>query len=352
MNLIRRYLRREILSTFAAVLIVLISILLVQRLAFYLNQVLDGTLSQSAVFSLLGLQVVRFITELLPLSFLLASILAFGRLYKDSEMTAMYALGVSVSSVYRVLLGMAIPLGILLTVLNFWIVPEIAKQQDEVLRKAREDAQLTIIKPGIFREFARGKHTIYVQGINKKEDELQNIFIKTREKDRTYSITLAEKGYQIISPENVRFILLNDGSRTHVKKNGETDRLFFNEMIIRLDSDDSLTWPKAISYSASEVFPGKTLAQKAEFHRRIASPISVFILVLMIPALSHSKPREGRFNKLILGVIFYVIYFNLIGVGQAWIKKGSVSPEVGLWWIHGLNLIFALIISTRHNKAV
>ena len=107
MNLIRRYLRREILSTFAAVLIVLISILLVQRLAFYLNQVLDGTLSQSAVFSLLGLQVVRFITELLPLSFLLASILAFGRLYKDSEMTAMYALGVSVSSVYRVLLGMA-----------------------------------------------------------------------------------------------------------------------------------------------------------------------------------------------------------------------------------------------------
>lgn len=350
--LIRRYLRREIMATFVAILIILISILLVQRLVFYLNQVLDGRLSQSAVLSLLGLQVVRFITELLPIGFLLASILAFGRLYKDSEMAALYALGMPLKTIYRVLVSIALPLAFLLVILNFWIVPMIAQEQDKVLHKAREEAELTILKPGVFSQFAKGKHTIYVQRIVKDTGELGNIFIKTRESDGTYSVTLAEKGHQYISPENVRFIKLYHGSRTHTKKNGETDQLFYEEMVLRLDSDNTSVWNKTISLSASEVIFSSEKSHKAELHRRLASPLSVFILVLLIPALSHAKPREGRFNKLIVGLIFYVIYFNLIGVGQAWIKEGTLAPELGLWWVHGLILLFALIVSHRHKKSL
>lgn len=351
MKLINRYIRREITSTFAAVLLVLISILLVQRLAYYLNQVINGTLSQSAVFSLLGLQVVRFITELLPLSFLLASILAFGRLYKDSEMTAFYSLGVPVKAIYRILLKLAIPLSILLVILNFWIVPEIARTQDDVLKKAREDAQLTILKPGIFRDFGKGKHTIYVRNIDKESGTLQDVFIKTYETDGSESITFAETGSQHVTPENVRYVMLHNGTRTQIHQD-YYENIHFEDMRVRLDSDDALTWPKAISFTAEQVLTGTKPVEKAELHRRIAGPFSVFILVLMIPALSHAKPREGRFNKLIIGVIFYVIYFNLIGVGQAWIRKGSVDPDLGLWWVHGLNLLFALFISWRHNRTL
>lgn len=351
MKLINHYIRREILTTFAAVLLVLIAILLVQRLAFYLNQVLNGSLSQSAVFSLLGLQIVRFITELLPLSFLLASILAFGRLYKDSEMTAFYALGIPVKRLYRILLQIGIPLSFLILILNFWIVPEIAQIQEIVLKKAREEAQLTILKPGVFQQFARGKQTIYVKSINTKNGSLEDIFIKTNEGNDAHIVTFAKEGTQEIDENNTRFIILKEGSRT-TSRGDYSEVVHFDTLRIRLDVDRSDSWPKAIAWSARDVLTRSEPEVKRELQRRLSGPISIFLLILLIPALSHSKPRQGRFNKLILGVIFYVFYFNLLGMGLAWIKSGKVHPDLGIWWIHIIMFMVAYYIYRRYNRSL
>ena len=351
MKLINHYIRREILTTFAAVLLVLIAILLVQRLAFYLNQVLNGSLSQSAVLSLLGLQIVRFITELLPLSFLLASILAFGRLYKDSEMTAFYALGMPVKRLYRILLQIGIPLSVLVLILNFWIVPEIAQIQEIVLKKAREEAQLTILKPGVFQQFARGKQTIYVKSINTNNGVLKDIFIKTNDHLNSHVITLAKEGTQEIDEDNTRFVILKDGSRT-TSRDDYTEVVYFDTLRIRLDVDRSDTWPKAIAWSAKDVLTGTTPDIKRELQRRLSGSISIFLLILLIPALSHSRPRQGRFNKLILGVIFYVFYFNLLGMGLAWIKSGKVHPDLGIWWIHIIMFMVAFYVYRRYNRSL
>lgn len=371
MKLINRYIRREILSTFAAVLLVLIAILLVQRLAFYLNQVINGSLSQSAVFSLLGLQIVRFITELLPLSFLLASILAFGRLYKDSEMTAFYALGMPVKRLYRILLQIGFPLSFLILILNFWIVPEIAQIQEIVLKKAREEAQLTILKPGVFQQFANGQHTVYVQSIDAENGALKNIFIKSSTQknnslfltpeeikklaeipEEEYVITLAKHGRQEIDENNVRFIILENGSRTtHSPEYSEVT--YFETLQLRVDVDNSNSWPKAIAWSTKDILDMiENPYMQREFQRRLSGPISIFLLILIIPALSHSKPRQGRFNKLIIGVIFYVFYFNFIGMGLAWITSGKVPTIVGIWWVHLLIFLFAFYIYRRYNRSL
>lgn len=351
MKLIDRYIRREILSTFAAVLLVLIAILLTQRLAFYLNQVINGTLSQSAVFSLLGLQIVRFITELLPLSFLLASILAFGRLYKDSEMTAFYALGMPVKRLYKILLQIGTPLSLLIFILNFWIVPEVAQIQEVVLKKAREDAQLTILKPGVFQEFARGKHIVYTQKINTENGFLEGVFIKTNEANGSNIITLADRGLQEIDENNNRFIILENGSRT-TQQADLSEIIYFDTLRIRLDTSSSDSWPKAIAWSAKDVIFGKSVLEKREFQRRLSGSISIFILILIIPALSHSKPRQGRFNKLIFGVIFYVIYFNILGMGLSWMKSGKIPPDIGLWGIQFIVLLLAFYIYKRYNRSL
>ena len=78
--------------------------------------------------------------------------------------------------------------------LNFWIVPEIAQIQEVVLKKAREEAQLTILKPGVFQQFSRGKQTIYVQSINTTTGSLENIFIKTNEGNDSHVVTFAKSG--------------------------------------------------------------------------------------------------------------------------------------------------------------
>ena len=148
-----------------------------------------------------------------------------------------------------------------------------------------------------------------------------------------------------------RFIILENGSRT-TQQADLSEIIYFDTLRIRLDTSSSDSWPKAIAWSAKDVIFGKSVLEKREFQRRLSGSISIFILILIIPALSHSKPRQGRFNKLIFGVIFYVIYFNILGMGLSWMKSGKIPPDIGLWGIQFIVLLLAFYIYKRYNRSL
>ena len=100
-RILDRYLFRETLETWAGVTGVLLLILLASRFAFYLGDAAAGRLPGGAVFTLLGLSVVNYLTLIIPLGLFLAVMMAFGRLYRDSEMAALMACGVSVRDLYH-----------------------------------------------------------------------------------------------------------------------------------------------------------------------------------------------------------------------------------------------------------
>ena len=78
----------------------------------------------------------------------------------------------------------------------------------------------------------------------------------------------------------------------------------------------------------------------------------MLILALLAVPLSHIRPRQGRYGKLILGILAYLVYSQLIAVGQAWIAKGHVPAGIGLWWVHVLMLSLALwLVAKRAGRA-
>ncbi|MBS7816315.1 LPS export ABC transporter permease LptF [Wohlfahrtiimonas chitiniclastica] len=352
MKILRHYISREILLTLSATLIVLLAILLVQRLALMLNEVMNGGISANVIFSMIGIQILRFVAELVPLSFLLASIVAFGRLYKDSEMTAMFALGMPLTNLYRVLFQLAVPFSIILLLLNFWVIPYFSQKHFAIQQQAREEAQLTVVKAGTFRELSRGKNIVYVREISENQQEIKDVFIKTLEDEGAYTITLAKTGHQIVDRETgVRFLVLENGKRYSFLKNGGIDVLDYQEITLRLDSSTQPVFPKLATYSTREIVDNLNRTDfNSEFNRRFASAISVLILAIMIPALAHSNPRQGRFGKLLSAIFIYVVYFNLLNVAQNWVRKGVTPSWLGMWWVHGVMLIVALVIAYRYSK--
>mgnify|MGYP000119525284 CR=1 FL=1 len=82
----------------------------------------------------------------------------------------------------------------------------------------------------------------------------------------------------------------------------------------------------------------------------LAAFVPVFLLTLLAVPLSHVGPRQGRYGKVVLGVVVYLVYSNLIGLGQSWIAKGKIPDIVGLWWLHALVLATAIyLIGLRVN---
>jgi len=352
MRIIRHYISREILFTFSATLVVLLAILLVQRLALLLTEVINGGISPNVILSMIGIQILRFVAELVPLSFLLASIAAFGRLYKDSEMTAMFALGMPLSTLYRLLLQMAMPLAAILLLLNFFLIPHFSLRFHDIQQQARAEAQLTLVKAGTFKELSRGKNIVYAREISDNQEQIKDVFIKTIENDSGYSITLAKTGRQEVDMQTgIRFLVLNDGNRYTFTKNGSIDVLNYQEIILRLDSKTEQTIPRMAAFSTSEIMSKLSdVLYQREFERRLSSAISLLIIVLMIPALAHSGPRQGRFGNLLAAIFIYVIYFNLLNLAQTWMRKGITPYWLGLWWVHVVMLAIAAVIAYRFSK--
>jgi lipopolysaccharide export system permease protein len=87
----------------------------------------------------------------------------------------------------------------------------------------------------------------------------------------------------------------------------------------------------------------------AELHWRIGVPLATLILALIAVPLSRSQPRQGRYGRLAIGLLVFIVYFNLLSAGKAWLEQGIVPGWVGLWWVHGLMLLFALAMLGIQN---
>jgi len=63
-------------------------------------------------------------------------------------------------------------------------------------------------------------------------------------------------------------------------------------------------------------------------------------MLLAIP-LAHQNPRRSRTINLVMAVLIYLTYSNLLNVVQSWIEQGKMSFGVGLV---GLHILVALIV--------
>lgn len=84
----------------------------------------------------------------------------------------------------------------------------------------------------------------------------------------------------------------------------------------------------------------------AELQWRVSLPILVPILVAIALPLSRVNPRQGRFIKMLPGILLYLLYLTLLTSGRSAIEERSdLPPWVGLWWVHVLFLGVAIFLN-------
>ncbi len=91
LRILDRYIFREVATTWLAVTVVLLFILMTNQFARVLGEVAKGNLPRGAVFEVIGLTALQYMTVLIPIGLFLSIMLALGRLYRDSELPAMMA---------------------------------------------------------------------------------------------------------------------------------------------------------------------------------------------------------------------------------------------------------------------
>ena len=73
----------------------------------------------------------------------------------------------------------------------------------------------------------------------------------------------------------------------------------------------------------------------------------MLILALLAVPLSHVRPRSGRYGRMVIGVVLYLVYSQTITLAQVWIANGTLPPMLGIWWVHAIFAALALALIAK-----
>lgn len=350
-SIISRYLIKEVIYTLLGVTLVLFMIFLSGQLVSLYSMAASGNLEVKSILTTLGLQSIANLPFVLPLSFYISILLAFGRLYRDNEMVVLAACGISQWRILRAIMAFAVVFALLVAGLSLYIVPWSESQTQKIYKQAKQRSTLESLTAGRFKELTQGEGVVYVQEYDSKALQMKKIFMqhRVRHKDSVdESIISAETGYRTIDKQTGdQFIVLENGFRyENMGKTGQTAMIQFEKHGVRVDED--VTNPKVElrqhSMPTLALINRGTGADIAEFQWRISTALLILVLAMLGIPLSRTSPRHGRYSKLALALLIYIIYSNLLNVSRAWLSKSAISVWIGMWWVHALGVILALIL--------
>ncbi len=345
-----RYVLREVAVSWLAVTAVLLAILVSAQLAKILGLAAENGISRDIVFQLIGLTTLQNLVVLVPIAVLLGAMLALGRLYHESEMTAVRACGIGPARLYLPVFALALPVALGLAWLTFDVGPEVREIAAHLNRKAIRDAQFGRLEPGMFRTFGDGKAVFYAERTD-ASGRLANVFVQRYVDDRIEVATAAWAEQRVLDAGQTQLVVLHDGERVEgVPGRSDFRRIRFVEHGIPVVVPEPGTGRDSPERKPTRDLIGSAaLADVAELQRRISMPVMVLVLALVAVPLAALRPREGRYARVALAILVYFFYSNLISAAQVWVEKGSIPPIVGSWWVHLLVIAFGLMLLHRQS---
>ena len=347
---IERYLLREICLTWAAVTLVLLIIMVGNVFASSLGRASEGSLSADVLFVFVAVKSIGLLVTLVPLGLYLGILLAFGRLYRDSEMTAMTACGVSLWRIMRPaaiagVFGVAI-----IAVLTIWVNPWAATYEQQIKADLQERSALDFLVAGRFIETPGGGSVYFVQKASEDKTEIENVFLHHESSNGEKQLEVAKSASYQKNPETgEEFVIFSDGQNT-VGRPGESAyqiTSFENHGIAIPPRDQVEPRLKTAGMSLEQLWNSEDPRRKAELQWRISIPLASLILALLAVLVSHTSPRKGRFSKIAVAILIYIPYSNLLVLARKWIADGTVDPAFGIWWVHAIVLVLFSILLIR-----
>lgn len=349
---IDRYVFKECAWSSLGVIMVLLVILLGNTLVRVLGDIADGKLPTDTLGAMLGINLIHYLVVLLPIGVYLGILLGMGRLYRDSEMAAMLACGVGSRRLYRGVTALVVPATLLTLMLSMLLAPWTAGKKASIQHDAKYGSQLGGLTAGQFTITAKGRQTLFFENWSDDKKEIEKVFLQNKKHDN--NIIQTAESADIQERDQGHYIVFKDGQ----SYNGEPGRknyqvVDFKKHGVLIEQDQiPLLKLKTSATPTWLLFTEQTAIMRAEWHWRMAIPIACLLLALIALPLSHTAPRKGRFSKVGVGLLVYIIYSNMLGLGRAWIEHDSVPVWLGLWWAHALMLAALILVIILREKLV
>jgi len=348
----RRSLVRELTATAIGLFVVLLGILFTQSVIRILARAAGGSVATEGILALIGFNAMFYLNLLLSVALFLTVLLTLSRWYRDSEMVVWFTSGQSLTACLKPILMFAAPFLVAIILLSLFLSPWAEQRKIEFERQLESRDEISILSPGLFREFKRAGIVVYVESINPIDGRIRNVFLHSVD-DAKDATTVARLGHLVEEPNGDRFVVLEDGRRYEGKPGSADFRLIeFDKLGRRIEPAEARTLPtsnKAIPTAALLVADGRS--ERAELFWRLSVPILALVLTLLAIPLAYVNPRMGRSFNLIAAAFLYMLYTNCINIVQSMIAQGTLDLWLGLLVPHVAALMVVFLLF-RHQLSI
>ncbi len=345
-SIIDRYILREVIKSFLAILTVLLLIFTSNSFIKILQKAVSGTISNDVLFQLVALKSVDILGMVIPPAFFFAVLYAIGRMYRDSEMTALASCGFGFRRIFRSVTYAALPVALFVASLTLFGMPWAEETSTQIYERQKEEAEMGSAVAGRFNEFKKGKVLFFAEEMSSDKTRLENIFVQNRLHGDLGLVT-ADKGYQYVDEETGDVFMVLQGAHRYVGTPGDAGYAIgkmeeFGMRIAEKEEDAVVVHRKALS--TSFLLGSENSLHQAELQTRILMPLSVFVFSLAGVILSRSLPREGTYGRIVLSILFYTFFLNMQALSNSWMRDEITPYWMGQWWVFVVTLLLIWVL--------
>jgi len=347
-----------VLKTFARFLLLIMSSLVVVALIFTFFELLGDIARNRIPLVTVGEYLLNEIPALLympvvPLSVLLAVLIAFGLLHKTSEITAMKATGVSVYRTIIPILCIATTLAGGLFLMDQWYLPGANKRKETLRNAIKGRPPQTYLRPArwIFGQSS-------ASGDSKNAGDWKIYYYKVYDPDRDQfgSISTFE-----LDPHTFQITRRVYASRAHWEETLQKwvfekgwQRSFNGDTVAEFRQFDVSTFPEmneVPTYFKKEVRQSsemnyeelssyiRDLQQsgfdvvrlRVQLQKKIAFPLITLVMAILAVPFALSGGRRGTLSGVALALLIAVVYQLIAGLFEAMGNVSQLPPLVAAW---------------------
>ena len=344
-------LKNELFFNSLSTILILSGIVVAQRGVIVFRLASKGIIPNDSILTILVFSLLKYLPILLTLTLFLTILLTLSRWFKDSEMMIWFSSGLGLTSFIRPILFFSLPIILLIGFLSLYLSPWANQKSEEYKAGLKNRDELATISPGSFKESKSKDRVFYVEGFGDLGSKVKNVFVQS-EQNGKLGIIVSNEGSRVSTNTDDEYIVLKKGKRYEVNhENNHFTEIKFSDYGFLVEKK----LPPIIDVNQVEAMPTLLLLltkgnrEIAEFVWRVSLPISGIVLIILAIPLSFINPRSGRSVNIMIAIMIFAIYNNLMGVTQSYINLGKLNPYIGWSIVHLFILLIASYLMLRRN---
>jgi lipopolysaccharide export system permease protein len=344
MKIINKYIIKEFIPQFFLGFMVFSFILLMEKIFYLTELILTKGVSFFNVLKIFLYIFPSLLCFTFPMAFLMGTLLTFGRLQDDNEITALKAGGIPQIKIIKPLIIISVFATIFTIYFNQFVVPNSQKKFTYLYYDIAYQSPTLKFEENTF--FNIKDYKFFIKKINPEKNTMKDILIYKMEKNSIYPIMITAKSGQIKTNKDNLLLTLYDGKMQQKDDNDETKftQMTFKEYSITFDTKEAeekvhdyarsivnLTGPelkKEIKYLAKKKI--STTVLKIQYYQRISLAIACFIFVFLGASLSITSNKHTKSIAFGLSLLVLVVYYILLTIGASLAEKEILIPEIAL----------------------